>query len=105
MAREPLSDWNKENAACLKEATEDQERLIMDTVLRILDGKNAELSISALTRVLQPLLIGIAKDQREASEFVTRLSLHLKACVNAASPNDFGFLRTEDGPILYKRGD
>lgn len=86
-----------------QELTTDQEIALMKSILHMLEGNDAELCISALTRVLGTLLVGIGRERSESLLFATKLTLHLQKHLNTMNDQRFGFLRTQDGPILYKR--
>jgi hypothetical protein len=86
--------------------TKGEEQKTVEAILQMLEGKNVELSISALTKVLHPLLVGISSNRAEYIDFANKLQGHLSWMVtNGVQQNEFGFLKTgSDDPIIYKPG-
>jgi hypothetical protein len=80
-----------------------EEVRLVKNVLTVLGGVSAETAINVLVRVLEPVLVGSAKDKEQALQFVERVSKHLADQVDSKAPDQFGFLSKpdDDGPIIY----
>lgn len=83
---------------------DDEEAEIVDGILRIGNGKRAELIMSALVRVMFPLIVGSHKDKEGARVSIEKVRGYLMGEVLSVPEDQFGFILEEgnDDPIYYK---
>lgn len=86
----------------VKQDDHEEVRLVKN-VLTVLGGISAETAINVLIRVLEPILVGSAKDKEQALTFVEGVSKHLVEQVGNKPDDQYGFLNKpdDDSPIIY----
>lgn len=85
---------------------EDLETVLVKNIVHTFQGVKAEIAISALVRVLETLLVGVAPSKGGAMKFVGTVGKHLRKGVNNKKPEEFGFLKSgpdDNDPIIYDK--
>lgn len=90
----------------LPNANDDAELLMVKNIVHVLADNDANLAISALTKVLESLIVGSAPNKGIAIKYVILLSKHLKKELNSKKDDVFGYLyediEKQNDPIIVR---